>query len=75
MGLVLSDIFFFDVDRLEVIGESLSRVLLGHGLEWVDNDQAVPEAGVNLLLSQSPLQLQEDLGCVDDVHFDEIPLH
>lgn len=75
MGLVLTNIFLLHIDRLEVIGQTVSGILLGHCFERVNYDQTVPKTGVNLLLSQSAFQLQEHLGSIDDVHFDQIPLH
>ena len=75
MRLVLANVFLLHVDRLEVVGEALPGVLLGHCFKGVDDDQAVPEAGVDFLLGQSALQLEEHLGSVDDVHLDQIPLH
>ena len=58
MRLVLANVFLLHVDRLEVAGEALPGVLLGHCFEGVDDDQAVPEAGVDFLLGQSALQLE-----------------
>jgi hypothetical protein len=49
--LVLSDVFFPHVDRLEVVREAFSGIVLWHGLERIDDDKTVPQARVDLLLS------------------------
>jgi hypothetical protein len=74
VGFLLADVLALDEYAVEVARQALLRVLFCDELEGVDDDDAVPQASVDLLLGQPPLQLHQHFRCIDDVHLDQVLL-
>ena len=70
MRFVLPDVLTSHEHVIELGFQSLFGVAALYHLERVDNDQAVPKAGVDMLFRQTAFQLQQHLGSVDNVHLD-----
>lgn len=69
---MLANVFSLDEDTIELARQAFFRVLFRDEFERVDDNEAVPQTGMDLLFGQPPLQLHEDFRCIDNVHLDQI---
>lgn len=74
MRLDFLDVFVLQNNVLVICRECLFTVVLGNHLERIDDDETVPDKGVDLSFRKATLELFEHLRGIYDVQIDQISL-